>query len=65
MKQKSAKGLAKDLRIGEPFGQSRDKNGDRPRIKVIHELCAERPTPHVHIVTNEGTHCRAFNARVS
>lgn len=56
--------LAQDLRIGQPFGRSKSRDADRPRIKTLSELCVERPTPHVHVVTSEGATCLAFRAPV-
>lgn len=51
---------AASLRIGEPY-QTRMNNGKQPEvIKTLHELCAETPGPHVHIVTNMGHECRAL-----
>lgn len=60
-KTKRAPTLDKDpdnLRVGDIFGYRR--NGDRDRVKELHELCSVHPTPHVHIITHEVVVCRAL-----
>lgn len=57
--------VADDLRIGQPFGSSRTKDGDRPIIKRLAELCNENREPHVHVVTSEGHYCLGFNQPVN
>jgi hypothetical protein len=55
--------LARDLKIGERFGSTR--SGEPIHIKALHELCIQRPTPHVHVVTSAGSKCLPFTMPVS
>ena len=55
--------LAKDLRIGDVLGTN--KQGDAIRVKVLHELCSQKPTPHVHVVSSQGHQCLGFNRFVA
>lgn len=51
---------ASQLTPGMTFPMSGDKKDKPSFIRTINELCLERPTPHVHIVTNNGTKCLNF-----
>lgn len=52
--------LARDLTIGQSF----EKSEEEEKIRVLHELCVTRPTPHVHVVTNVSSYCFGFKAVV-
>ena len=52
--------FARDLRIGDIF--TTGKNGDPIHVQTLNELCVERPTPHVHVVTSVGVSCHGFSA---
>ena len=43
---------ARDLRIGDIVAV--DEEGDKVRVKRLHELCSRRPTPHVHAALTDG-----------
>jgi hypothetical protein len=57
--------LAKSVRIGDDYITQKGKNVEAHRIKRLHERCAERPDPHVHIVHSEGSLCVAFRSMVN
>lgn len=49
--------LAKDMRPGDRF--------ETGVVRTINEVCVERPTPHVHLVTSQhGTRCYSFTEKV-
>lgn len=54
---------ARDLRIGGTYGLD-TTTGERASIKALHELCAQMPTPHVHVVTTARHHCLSFTQGV-
>lgn len=45
--------LPENLRIGGVYNEG--------RIKEIHELCIERPSPHLHLLTEDGPRCLSFS----
>jgi hypothetical protein len=53
--------IAKNIRIGDAHEISGGK--DPETVKVLHEVCMLRPSPHVHVVTNKTTRCYGFNQR--
>jgi hypothetical protein len=47
-----------EVRVGMVWGAKR--NGDPDHIKEIHELCSTQRTPHLHVITEEGSYCKQF-----
>jgi hypothetical protein len=55
---------AKQVRIGDEYVTRKGKNVEAHPVKRLHELCAQRRTPHVHLVHSSGALCLGFNAMV-
>lgn len=55
----------KSVRIGDEYLTKQGRNIEAHPIKRLHELCAERPGPHVHIVHSAGTLCVGFRTLVN
>lgn len=55
----------KSVRIGDEFLAQKGRTIEAHPVKRLHELCAERRTPHVHIVHSSGTLCVGFRAMVN
>lgn len=56
--------MAKGVRIGDNLITGKGKREEASRIKRLHEVCAERTDPHVHIVHANGSLCVGFRAMV-
>jgi hypothetical protein len=56
---------AKSVRIGDHLVIGKGKQQESVKIKRLHEVCVERPGPHVHIVHQKGSLCAGFRQYVN
>ena len=56
---------ASNIHIGDEMLIKKGKGTEPSRIKRLHEVCAVRPGPHVHIVHEVGALCVGFRQFVN